>query len=138
MPLSATICFAWSMMLDMSICCQPRSILWSTPTPIAIFAPAFTANMDKIPVPQPTSRTTLSLNRARFWNMALRYDSVRTSSLSISSCIPSMSAVAHCELCKRTKMRIRVEIIVFRRHTIFCGIHLFGHGVETMELVVVV
>lgn len=53
-------------------------------TPNTFLAPALAANMDKIPVPLPTSRTTLSLNTCLLWYMEFRYVSVRTSSLSIS------------------------------------------------------
>lgn len=68
-PLASTIFWAWSMMLDMSTCeCETVSIysaVWrkggSKRTPMTFFAPAFAANMHRIPVPHPTSRTTLSL-----------------------------------------------------------------------------
>ena len=46
--------------------------------------------MLKIPVPQPTSRTTLSLNKWGFWMIALRYEPVRTLSFNISSWIPEI------------------------------------------------
>eukprot|EP00001_Collodictyon_triciliatum_P153098 26781_6 len=52
-------------------------------TPYTCLAPALAANMLRIPVPQPTSRTTLPWKMCLFWmDFWLR---VRTSSLSISS-----------------------------------------------------
>ena len=76
-------------------------------TPMTFLAPALAANMQRIPVPHPTSRTTLSLSspssvstqssseegtthlkRCLFHHIELRYDKVRTSSFSISSWIP--------------------------------------------------
>lgn len=53
-------------------------------TPNTFLAPAFAANMERIPVPLPTSSTTLSLNTCLLWYMEFRYVSVRTSSFSIS------------------------------------------------------
>ncbi len=60
--------------------------LWhgATLTPITFLAPALAANMQRMPVPLPTSSTTLSLNRCLLWNMELRYVRVRTSSFNIS------------------------------------------------------
>jgi len=83
-PFTATISRAFSMIVDMS-------------TPITCLAPAFTANlgnfvslekggenekyyMERIEVPQPTSRTILSLKRCLFCTMAFMYDLVLTSS----------------------------------------------------------
>ena len=56
-PLAATMPLACSTMPDMS-------------TPITSLAPALAANMDRMPVPQPTSSTILSLNRCLFCRMA--------------------------------------------------------------------
>ena len=53
-------------------------------TPMTSLAPALAANIDKIPVPEPTSRTTLSLNRCRLWYIEFLYVSVLTSSFIIS------------------------------------------------------
>ena len=57
---------------------------YETFTPITFLAPAFAANMHRIPVPQPTSSTTLFLNKCLLWIMESRYVNVRTSSFSIS------------------------------------------------------
>lgn len=46
-------------------------------------APALAANRDRIPVPQPTSMTILSLKRDGLERMKLAYVEVRTVSLSI-------------------------------------------------------
>lgn len=51
---------------------------------MTFLAPALAANMQRIPVPLPTSSTTLSLKRCLLWNMEFRYVRVRTSSFSIS------------------------------------------------------
>merc|ERR1712093_974849 len=40
---------------------------------MTFLAPALAANIDRIPVPQPTSRTTLSLNRCLLCHIELRY-----------------------------------------------------------------
>lgn len=40
-------------------------------TPYTCLAPACAANMHKMPVPEPTSSTTLSLNRCGFWTIAI-------------------------------------------------------------------
>lgn len=52
------------------------SIAWYTisdwSTPMTFLAPARAANMERIPVPQPTSSTTLSLNRVGLWYMKSR------------------------------------------------------------------
>uniref|UniRef100_A0A0E9XJS2 Uncharacterized protein n=1 Tax=Anguilla anguilla TaxID=7936 RepID=A0A0E9XJS2_ANGAN len=40
--------------------------------PMTFLAPAFAANMHRMPVPLPTSSTTLSLNRCLLWNMEFR------------------------------------------------------------------
>lgn len=53
-------------------------------TPNTFLAPALAANMERIPVPLPTSSTTLSLNTCLLWYMEFRYVSVLTSSFSIS------------------------------------------------------
>jgi len=53
-------------------------------TPITFRAPDFAANMHRMPVPQPTSSTTLFLNKCLLWYIESRYVSVRTSSFSIS------------------------------------------------------
>ena len=74
-PLAATMMRACSMMELMS-------------TPMTRRAPALAANMDRMPVPQPTSSTTLSLKRCLFCRMAFMYERVRTSSFSISSWMP--------------------------------------------------
>lgn len=42
--------------------------------------------MERIPVPHPTSRTTLSLKMCLFWTMAFMYDLVRTSSFCSGAC----------------------------------------------------
>ena len=72
-PLASTILTAWSMMLDMSTYERYRSAEHGLPamgrgsrTPTTCFAPALAANMLRMPVPQPTSRTTLSLKRWGF------------------------------------------------------------------------
>ncbi|TNN56384.1 hypothetical protein EYF80_033420 [Liparis tanakae] len=41
-------------------------------TPYTCLAPALAANMQRIPVPLPTSRTTLFLNACLLWYMAFR------------------------------------------------------------------
>lgn len=41
-------------------------------TPYTCLAPALAANMERIPVPLPTSRTTLPLNTCLLWYMAFR------------------------------------------------------------------
>ena len=74
-PFARTISLACSAMVDMSI-------------PYTCFAPALEAKRDRIPVPQPTSSTTLPLTSWGSSRMDLMYVLVRTESLSISSWIP--------------------------------------------------
>ena len=74
-PFAATMALACSTMELMS-------------TPMTSLAPARAAKMDRMPVPHPTSSTTLSLNRCLFSMIAFMYARVRTSSLSISSWMP--------------------------------------------------
>lgn len=50
-------------------------------TAITSLAPALAANIDKIPVPQPTSNTILSLNRCLLCNIEFLYVIVLTSSV---------------------------------------------------------
>lgn len=57
-------------------------------TPITMRAPAFAANMERMPVPQPTSSTTFPRKRCPFSMMAVWYARVRAWSLSISSWMP--------------------------------------------------
>ena len=53
--------------------------------PTTCFAPALAANVLVMPVPQPTSSTSLSLNRCGLFMIALRYEPVLTASFSVSS-----------------------------------------------------
>lgn len=76
-PLASTILRAWSMMLDMS-------------TPMTFLAPALAANMQRIPVPHPTSSTTLSLSSA---HQLLRIRARRPNSLKESLVPPHTVAV---------------------------------------------
>jgi hypothetical protein len=52
------------------------------------------AYMDRMAVPQPTSRTTLSLKMCLFWTMAFMYDLVRTSSFCRKGCVSLLSGGA--------------------------------------------
>jgi hypothetical protein len=54
-------------------------------TPTTCFAPALAANMLRMPVPHPTSKTVFPLKRWLLSMIAVRYDPVLTESLSISS-----------------------------------------------------
>lgn len=53
-------------------------------TPYTCLAPALAANMDRMPVPLPTSSTILSLKMCLLWYMEFLYVNVLTSSFSIS------------------------------------------------------
>ena len=55
-------------------------------SPYTCFAPAFAANMLRMPVPHPTSSTILSLKRCALPSIARRYVKVRTESFNISCC----------------------------------------------------
>jgi len=69
------ICLAWLAMSENS-------------TAYTYFAPALAQNIDKMPVPHPTSMTTLSLNKCAFLRIESRYASVRALSLIMSSWMP--------------------------------------------------
>jgi hypothetical protein len=58
-------------------------------TPTTWEAPAFAANILKIPVPHPTSKTVFPWNKCELSTIADRYEPVRTVSFNISSWIPA-------------------------------------------------
>lgn len=85
-------------------------------TPTTCEAPAFAANMLRIPVPHPTSSTVLSLNKCGLFTIADLYVPVLTESLSISSWIPKrnyfseMSHEKKLQEQRLTEMRIGIGI----------------------------
>lgn len=126
--LSLTICWAWYNIRVINLSNQRQSI-HSTHfsikhTPITILAPARAANIDKMPVPQPTSSTTLSLNKCQLLTIAFLYDFVYSSSKSTTnskqaSWIPTNFLLKNKQK-KLTKMSIWIPIVV--RITI-CFVH---------------
>ena len=65
-------------------------------TPMTWAAPALAANIQRIPVPHPTSRTVFPLNRCLLCHMALRYVNVLTSSFNISCQSPKKMDLYKC------------------------------------------
>jgi len=75
------------------------------------------AKSDRMPVPQPTSSTTLPLNRKALRRMAFWYVRVRTVSFSISSWMPApgyrgLGLLIEVRIRVRVMLSVRVEVRV--------------------------
>jgi hypothetical protein len=77
-------------------------------TPYTCLAPAFAANIERIPVPQPTSSTTLPLNASLLMCETL---SRVNSKLTCPSCVLHYVQSQHiaCSPCVRVQVRARVH-----------------------------
>lgn len=90
-----------------------------TLTPMTFFAPALAANMQRMPVPLPTSSTTLSLKRCLLWNMEFLYVRVRTSSFSIS-CRQTMFYMNKLTQLKLLERKLQQPIFISHNFTKGC------------------